>query len=486
VWILAEAVRLFSRSPHDVEVIETNINQSDELIVDLVLGQKPDVLCISTYIWNAGKLPGIFSVLRERLPDTVIVLGGPEASNNPDYWLGMGADHIFKGEIDFVDPYTDKYLAALKGKIAYIEASRGCPFKCAFCLSGGSALQFFPLDVVKEQILKLSRSDARTVKFVDRTFNCNKQRAYDIFEYIINLDTDRCFHFEVAADLFDDRTLTLLESAPPGRLQLEAGLQSFYEPSLKAVSRKTDLLLAEENIRRLMIFQNIHVHVDLIAGLPYEDYNSFQNSFNRAYALGTHTLQLGFLKFLHGSTLREKNDYSIIYDKEPPYEIISSPWLNTDELKILKQTENALQNTYNKGRFLSVIEYVQHIADLEQEPFLLYKNLGEAVPHNGKPLGIYAEQIFNHFVKIPNVNPNILLEHMLCDWLSMVKGNDMPKFMKIGTKQQKKQAISIAQCHLNRIIRRDEATVLPSGKTAYVDSENRNPVTGLYKIYIHA
>jgi len=353
VWVLAESVRRYAEFPHDVRIAETNINQKVNEIADETASHMPDVVGISVYIWNAGMLPGLIKVLRERLPIAVFVLGGPEASHNAEYWLNHGADYVLEGEgersfpalldelsrsksgfafhetqdwppDEYIDPYAEAYFAALNNRIAYIETSRGCPFTCAFCLSGSSGVRFFPLSAAKEQIRKLAASGARTIKFVDRTFNCNPGRAYELFEYVISLDTTRCFHFEVAADLFDARTLELLQTAPPGRIQLEAGLQSFYEPALKASSRRTDLSKAEENIRMLLRNGNIHVHVDLIAGLPHERLNDFKDGFDRAYALGAHTLQLGFLKLLHGSALREKAT-SIVFTKEPPYEIMSSP-----------------------------------------------------------------------------------------------------------------------------------------------------------------
>ncbi|MDR2183017.1 MAG: B12-binding domain-containing radical SAM protein [Clostridiales bacterium] len=505
VWLLAQGVAQFARRKHDVRVVEANINQSDDEIADAAAARSPDVIGISAYIWNAAKLPNIMKILRRRLPGAVIVLGGPEASHNADFWLKKGADFVLSGEgerkfaalldelagckplndapaADFVDPFTEDCIAALKGKIAYIESSRGCPFSCAFCLSGGDAVRFFPLDAVKKQLDKLAAADVRIIKFVDRTFNANAARAYELIEYIISLDTPNSFHFEAAADLFDAPTLELLATAPPGKIQLEAGLQSFFAPALAAVARQSDLAKAVENLRKLILTGNIHIHVDLIAGLPHETLADFMDSFDAAYSLGAHTLQLGFLKMLHGSAMRE-NEKSIIFAQQPPYEIISSPWMGAADLDILRLTENALQNTYNKGRFLRTLQYVLPASGLR--PFALYRALGQAAPKNRMPLEIYAEKIYGFCVKLPGVAPDLLLGHMICDWMGMVKGVNMPIFMKIGGRQQLDMVKRAAEETFGRKIRRNEAAILPSGKGVFVDSESRDPVTGLYKLHFH-
>jgi len=335
--------------------------------------------------------------------------------------------------------------------------------------------------MIKKQILKLSDSGTKTIKFVDRTFNCDLKRAYEILEYIISLNTDCCFHFEAAADLFDERILFLLSKAPPGRVQLEIGLQSFYGPALEAVSRKSDLIKSEKNIKILIAMRNIHVHLDLIAGLPFESLLIFKNSFNRAYDLGAHNLQLGFLKLLHGSKLRDQaENLGIIYNKNPPYEIISSSWLSENDLNILKKAENSLQNTYNKSRFLCVLKYILEISGLSA--FDLYRGLGEAVSNHDKSLEIYAEQIYNYFININGADKYKLQDFMICDFLSMTKGKSMPDFLKYNFKN-KKQAILKAKKYLGRAIDFDEVAVLSSGEIVFINGFDKNPVTGLYKLY---
>ena len=509
VWLLAEGVARYAQTPHDVEIIEATIQQHDSDIAANVTAHRPDVIGISTYIWNANKLLGLLKLLREQSPQSIIVLGGPEASYNADYWLEHGADYVFHGEgerqfpvfldnlssktstidakqiypidISMSDPYSQTYISTLKNRLAYLETSRGCPYRCAFCLSGGSKLQFFPIEAAKEQMLKLSHSGAKTVKLIDRTFNCDPQRAYELFEYVIALETDGCFHFEVAADLFDKSTLKLLSTAPPGRIQFEAGLQSYHKPTLQAVSRKADLDKADENIRTLLSTGNIHIHVDLIAGLPYETLPIFQDSFDRAYKLGAHDLQLGFLKLLHGSTLRKQAaELGIQYQEAPPYEIICSPWLSADDIRILKQTENALRHTNNKGRFLSAIKYVLPVSGMR--PFALFQRLGAFVENHGLPLEVYAKMVHDCFITISGVHEGELHKSMICDWLAMVRGKNMPPFLR-RPDNKRKQVIAAVEKKFGRVIGREEVAVLPSGEWVFVDVCDRDVVTGLYTLH---
>ncbi|MCL2425659.1 MAG: B12-binding domain-containing radical SAM protein [Oscillospiraceae bacterium] len=510
VWTIAAGMCEYGKTKHAVNVVETTINQKIDDIVNSVTIYDPDVIGISTYIWNAGVLPSILEQLRERNPNTLIVLGGPEASHNPDYWLNLGADYVLpdEGEYGFpmfldevgdgkavnkiyrrkhlqdekpVDPFTETYFQALGNKISYIEASRGCPFKCAFCLSAGESVKNFPIDTIKTQIEKLAQSDTHIVKFVDRTFNCNAERAFDLLEYIISMDTTCRFHFEVAADLFDERTISLLATAPPGRIQLEIGLQSFYQPALDASSRKTDINKAEKNVKALLKAQNIHIHVDLIAGLPYEALVNFKESFSRAFSLKAHTLQLGFLKLLHGSVLRERaEELGIQYNKQPPYEVLNTKWLSAEDLDVLRRTENALQRTYNKGRFLLTIEYVLTASKLDA--FTFFNMLGDAFPNHGTQLEQYVRQVYEFCTELQGVEKKILTDCMICDWLSMVKGKNAPSFMK-NTDSRRELVKAEAEVQLKRKVGRHEYAVLSSGKGVFVDSHDRDVVTELYKIH---
>ena len=501
VWVIAEGIERYALSAHDVFVVEATINQPVSEIVESVKAHEPDFIGISSYIWSAGMLPKLLLSLRKYLPDAVLVLGGPEASNNAEFWLEHGADFVLQGEGEYsfpqfldklvdgypvehdspIDPYTNEYLSALNGRLSYIETSRGCPFQCSFCLSAGSDVRYFPLDIVKAQIIKLSKSNTKTIKFVDRTFNCNTERACELLEFVLSLDTACTFHFEVAADLFNERMLGLLKKAPSGRIQFEIGLQSFFEPALKAASRKMDTQKAEQNIRALLDMKNIHIHVDLIAGLPYETLADFMVSFDRTYMLNTHTLQLGFLKLLHGSALREQaEDYGIQYSSDPPYEITSNSWLSCDDLLILKRAENALQHTRNKGRFLSTLDYVLGVTG--ERPFSLLHSIGSAIPNHGTQLEDYAVYLYGFFATKPGVDSSALIDHMIYDWLGMVKGKNAPAFMKNNDSRRAKVAAE-GEKLLGRTLKREEYAVLFSGTGIFVDSNTLDPVTGLYQVH---
>ncbi len=510
VWSLAAGISQFAKYSHEVKVIEATIHMETAEIAKQIEACTPDIVGISAYIWNSDKLPDLLKILREHLPKVLLVLGGPEATYNAESWIDNGANCVLRVEGEWSlpallddfsqnkqiapisefcktseippDPYSDEYFAALGGRLAYLETSRGCPFSCEFCLSGSSEVRFFPIERAKSHLTRLASSGTQTVKLVDRTFNCNPERAYELFKHVIEMETACCFHFEVAADLFDERTLELLATAPPARIQLEIGLQSFFKPALQAVSRKTDIDKAAENIKKLLDAKNIHVHVDLIAGLPFEGLADFQTSFDNAYALGAHNLQLGFLKLLHGSGLREKaTDLGLIYDENPPYEIISNPWICKAELDILRQTENALQRTYNSGKLLRSMEYVLNATSLSA--FAFYSWLGDAVPNHGMELSDYAYLVYEYCCTLSGVDAAELRDCMVCDWLAAVKGKNLPENLKISDKRLKKVA-EIAKNQLGRNLQRCEVAVLSTeSRAVFVDANDQDPVTGLYKLY---
>lgn len=265
-------------------------------------------------------------------------------------------------------PYTDEMISSLRHKIVYFEASRGCPFSCSYCLSSANeGVRYFSLPRVYDDLDRLVRSGAGQIKFVDRTFNVSPGRSKEIIRHIIALNKsiaggDRAvcnFHFEVGADLFDDESIELLNSAPKGLFQLEAGVQSTNRQALSAVCRKTDLERLFSNIRDIEKKGNVHIHTDLIAGLPYEDYSSFGESFSHVYSLRPHQLQLGFLKLLKGTELRARaKELGYIFDDQPPYEVLSGSSMSYDELVRLKGMAELVERYYNSGRFYFSLEFL--------------------------------------------------------------------------------------------------------------------------------
>lgn len=398
----------------DIEVMELTINQDKSEIIRRIYLEKPDIVAFSCYIFNISRIEEVITDLKLILPDITIILGGPEVSYNAENCLlkNPSADYVICGEgeerfkkllaalseskrptdidgtvyrkngkiiynpqtsfIENLDtvpsPYTDEMLSRAAGKIVYFEASRGCPFHCSYCLSSVSGgVRRFSFERVKEDLLKVMMSDAHQVKFVDRTFNCNLKTAKQIVKFILscaqNDESGRIksknYHFEAAADLFDDELLDLLAEAPAGLFQLEIGIQSFNEKTLEAVGRKTNLEICKKNIIKLLSAGNMHIHLDLIAGLPDEDLKSFAESFNRLIEMRPHCFQLGFLKLLYGSKMRrdaEKLGYA--YSKLPPYEVFSTPWLSFDSILNLKRIETAVDTLYNKSKFSTSLSYI--------------------------------------------------------------------------------------------------------------------------------
>ncbi|NTV91147.1 MAG: B12-binding domain-containing radical SAM protein [Clostridiales bacterium] len=422
-------------SRDEIRVCEFTINDSQEAILAGIFEEKADLVAFSCHIWNISMTLRLCSDLRKISPGLVIVLGGPEVSFDApeimeensflDFIIcgegerpfsllikaisdncGQGFDGIpglvyrKEGAIlsspvsyectsldSFPSPYSAEMLGKLGNRILYYESSRGCPFSCSYCLSSTTkGVRFLSLGRVKAELDLFFRSGVKQVKFVDRTFNCNKERALEIFSHIIgNYGVGGInFHFEIAADLLDAEALELLAKAPSGLIQIEAGIQSFNEKTLAAVQRKTDTKVLYENVSKLMTGGNINVHLDLIAGLPYEDFKSFGESFDRVYPLFPHQLQLGFLKLLKGSGIRrDASEHGYIFRTYPPYEVLGNDYLSYSGLVILKGVVELVDKYHNSGRFVRTIEYATGIrvgfSGLQEgsSPFGFYLSLYE-------------------------------------------------------------------------------------------------------------
>lgn len=385
---------------------EFTINEQDNYIIQTLYSMKADIYGFSCYIWNIEQVMKIVNSLKRVLPSCVIILGGPEVSYHPeDIFNKIDADIIVmgEGEITFDElvghiiyndeinkilgiaykskntivinplrepskkldkfkfPYTNENLINLSNQIIYYESSRGCPFNCSYCLSSvDKSVRYLSLSRIKKELSYFMNNNVKQVKFVDRTFNCDKKRAMDIISYIIdNHNGLTNFHFEIAGDLLDNDFISLLNKAPVGVIQLEIGIQSTYNPTLKAVNRNNNMDVIRNNLSLLMEYNNIHIHLDLIAGLPYENLENFINSFNDVYNMNPHMLQLGFLKLLKGSPLEvDKEKYEYIFHPYPPYEIFMNKYISYDEIILLKGIEFLVDKYYNASLCKNTLSYI--------------------------------------------------------------------------------------------------------------------------------
>lgn len=480
-WCLLAGVKNFAKNDYDIQVLESTINGNLHDFARQIINENPQVISFSCYIWNITQTLEICKEIKENL-DCKIILGGPEVAYRPQDVLEKYdfIDFVLSGEgewnfpllldninddLSVVDgltyrnsnviisnlekeytetppsPYSVEFYENLNGRIAYIETSRGCPYRCAFCLSGRcSKLRFFDLEQVKKDIINLANSGTQTLKFVDRTFNANSKRANEILKFIkenygTKIPETVCFHFEIAGDILTEDTLEILSQMPKGAVQLEIGMQSFNEDTLQRINRKTNTEKLIKNIKRLLRMGNMHIHIDLIAGLTGEDLESFKNSFNIGYSLKAHMLQMGFLKLLYGADMRENpEEFPCEYTQEPPYEVISTPWISADEMKSLKNCEDAVDRLYNSGRFLFALDYL--IDEIGISPFDLFNDFGNAVDGNRMRLSDYAEKLYLYFKD--KCDKQILREKILCDLLSCSSSVQIPEIFKIRDPLYKK------------------------------------------------
>ena len=400
---------------------EYTINQQkDDIMRDIYL-EHPDVICVSCYIWNISFVKELMADLAKILPDVDFWAGGPEVSydaekflsENPEFtgvMVGEGEETfqelsgyyvkknpeklenitgicyrdgekiIHNGWRQIMDlssiPFIYKDLSEFKNRIIYYESSRGCPFSCSYCLSSvDKKLRFRDIEMVKKELQFFIDHKVPQVKFVDRTFNCKHDHAMAIWKYINDHDNGVTnFHFEISADLLREEELQEMSTMRPGLIQLEIGVQSTNPDTIKAIHRTMDFEKLKGIVDRIHSFGNIHQHLDLIAGLPYEDYDSFRNSFNDVYALKPQQLQLGFLKVLKGSHMMEMcREYGIVYKNREPYEVLSTKWLDYDHVLKLKNVENMVEVYYNSGQFQKTLEYAESFLP---DAFSIYEGLG--------------------------------------------------------------------------------------------------------------
>ena len=407
---------------------EYTINQQKEDIMRDIYLEHPDVVCVSCYIWNLSFVKELMADLIKILPGADFWAGGPEVSYDAEKFLTENSEFkgvmVGEGEETFKElagyyveknpqnlkdmtgicyrdgdqiihngwrqimdlssiPFIYKDLSEFKNRIIYYESSRGCPFSCSYCLSSiDKKLRFRDTETVKKELQFFIDNKVPQVKFVDRTFNCKHDHAMAIWKYINEHDNGVTnFHFEISADLLREEELQEMSTMRPGLIQLEIGVQSTNPDTIKAIHRTMDFEKLKGIVDRIHSFGNIHQHLDLIAGLPYEDYDSFRHSFNDVYALKPQQLQLGFLKVLKGSHMMEMcREYGIVYKTQEPYEVLSTKWLDYDHVLKLKTVENMVEVYYNSGQFQNTLEYLEKFFP---DAFSIYERLGSFYMEKG-------------------------------------------------------------------------------------------------------
>jgi len=416
-----------------IGLLESTINKSPDEILEKIIAFKPDLVGFSCYIFNIETVLKLTGSIKKIFPDCHILLGGPEAGYRAASLMAahQEIDFIIRGEgerpflsllqalhtknaeltscpslffrqgEEIVETpeseplhhtslpyrYTEEEIASLEHKIIYFESSRGCPYRCSYCLSSiDKHLRFFPLNEVLEQLSLFLRCKVPQVKFIDRTFNCDPSRAEIIWKYLLENDNGVTnFHFEIAAEQLSSSLLELLGKMRPGLVQLEIGVQSTNEETLRAIHRPSDFGKVREKVSEILERKNVHVHLDLIAGLPKENFSSFVRSFNDVYSLHPHQFQLGFLKLLAGSILEnEAEAYGIVCRDHPPYEVLKTADISFAELSFLKRVEELVDLLYNSGRFSRTLAFlIPHFSS----PFSFYSAAAETLKKKSMTTG---------------------------------------------------------------------------------------------------
>lgn len=495
------AIRYLNQMVKDIEDIdvyirEYTINNELDFILKDIYANNYDVILFSTYIWNVNDIVKICNNLKKVNKNVKIALGGPEVTYDSeesmkkydfvDYILYGEGELVFrefvkslKGDIDIKDvdglvyrnngeivrnkpmkdienldiipsPYVDLNKAEYENRIVYYETSRGCPFNCQYCLSSTlQGLRYFSIDRVKSDLKALIDARVSQIKFIDRTFNANKKFAMEIMQFLMENDNDyTTYHFEVTAHLLTEDMLEFLKGCKEGLFQFEIGVQTTNEKVLEAVGRRDDFSKLSYVVQKIASYRNIHQHLDLIAGLPYEDYNSFENSFNDVFNLGIEHLQLGFLKMIKGTGIRNNADeHEFRYKDYPPYEVLYNKYITYNEILKLKDIEEILERYFNSKNFVLSMRYIIHNY-YKESPFKFFEDFATYFDKNGY---FNMSQGKNQLYKIlldfytEKINKNIELftEIIKYDYISLGKISNVPGFMsKIEVEDFKNR------CHL--------------------------------------
>lgn len=457
------------KNGRDVDIVESSINNTIAEIIREIYEKQPDILGFSVYIWNKEYTFKIIKEIKKIIPEVKIYLGGPEVSYNSieimelyseidgiisgsgeksfytlvqngekkaeGVYFRDGGKILYNERVSFEDindipfPYTIEELKD-KTKIVYYESSRGCPFLCAYCLSSiDKRVLFFNEEKVMSELKIFLENEVKLVKFVDRTYNLNKERYMKIWKFLFeNYNGKTSFHFEISADMLDSEVIEFLKTIPKGYFQFEIGVQSSNENTLKAVNRNTDLKKLQENV--LKIGKNIHLHLDLIAGLPFEDFDTFSNSFDFVYNMKPEMVQLGFLKILRGTEMEKialKDGYK--YSDYPPYEIISNPYISYKEIVRLKDIDTIVDNFYNSGKFKKSLNFI--VDNFYSSPFKFYNEFAIFWENKGynkvahKTVSFY-EYLYEFFIQQKFIKTDEFKEVLKYDYLMMGKPGIFP------------------------------------------------------------
>ncbi len=428
-----------------VEIAEYTINNRMEDILEDIYRRKPDIIGFSCYIWNIGMVEKLMGGLHKLLPKLPVFLGGPEVTYDADKLLRkypyLTGIFIGEGEATFAQvvkyyvkknpesledipglmlrsgmtlaraplnltevPFLYDDMVPFQNRIIYYETQRGCPFRCSYCLSSiDKTVRFRDIEVVKKELAFFLEKKVKQVKFVDRTFNCNHDHAMAVWQYLYDHDNGVTnFHFEIAGDILREDEIALVAKMRPGLVQFEIGVQSTNTDTLREIRRVMDIEKLKQVVAALKAAHNVHIHLDLIAGLPYEDYDSFARSFDDVYAMEPEQLQLGFLKVLKGSYMAEMAEsYGLVYTDYAPYEVLYTNWLSFTEICRLKRIEEMVEIYYNSGQFAHSLPVM--IADLGQGAFAFYEALADFYEEQGffveTPSRIYRYQALLSFAK---------------------------------------------------------------------------------------
>ena len=512
-------------SDYDEHVIlrEYTINQPKDEILKDIYSSGADVVCFSCYIWNISFVRELIRDLVKILPKTAFWAGGPEVSYDAEKFLTempeMTGVMVGEGEKTFHDllefyidgkdsleeisgiayrtgdkiihngwrelmdlsaiPFVYEHLEKFENRIIYYESSRGCPFSCSYCLSSiDKKLRFRDLELVKKELQFFLDHRVPQVKFVDRTFNCKHEHAMTIWKYILEHDNGVTnFHFEISADLLREEEMELMSQMRPGLIQLEIGVQSTNPETIRAIHRHMDLKKLEHCVNRVHSFRKIHQHLDLIAGLPYEDYDTFHQSFNDVYQMKPDQLQLGFLKVLKGSLMqKEAEGYGIVYKEKEPYEVLSTNWLTYGEVLKLKMVESMVEVYYNSGQFWHTLEY---LVPFEKDAFTFYEKLGSFYEKKGYSEISHSrmrryEILLEYLQEETDVPTEVAAQKMLYDLYLREKLKKRPVFAS----DQKQYETAVWNYRKNnQVSKTAHIEVFENGTVILFDYEKRDPLS---------